>query len=625
MILSLLLLLTPTTLEARHLEVDHHGWRAQKVTLVQGTLRLRARAAQGIATDRCPDGDIRLTGPLQLDQPIAQARADAATLCLPERALTTDNLAIDAPQLRLRVGHARYTQTHIQADEITASRCGCADPPWHVTARHAEVTLGARAGLWADWPVFWAGPIPVMTAPRWYIPLARRRTGLLAPELGWDGEDGIWGRQPFFWALHRSLDLTLSPGYRQGHGLGTDARLRWASTPYDGGQIDARWLLDEGLLLQGRGGARVGPARFYVDGVWHTDDAPYIALNPGLHARARDHLAGTIGIAIAHGDRGVGISTTQLRDRQSGEPVLSPTPHAWFAWTAPWGPISIQLDGQYLRLDGPSQPIHELLDLELTAQLPVWLGPIRLRPISRMSTLVHTNGPGAGQYLVGTVGGEAEIAIVRQGEWQHSLHLILDATLTDVHLPRFPPKPLLPIDRPAARRAIGVTLSSRWISADAYLRIDLRQGYEARAPVEGTERPQLTAQLDSPHVGLTVDMLPDALWARARLGALDAPSIELGILQATLTPDHPWSRARSQQRAWQLRPSDFHQRGADLRFTLPIDRLRLDVAMATDGRNISGAWGSATWRGRCDCWHLKISANQETGRDDPDLFVTLGL
>jgi len=157
-----------------------------------------------------------------------------------------NRLTFSGDRISGRRGHPAVV---LEGARITLCDCGDGPPSWEVRARRADVIPGDRAIL--DWPVLYVTPrflgigrpVPILGSPWGYLPLADRQTGLLLPELRFDG-NGLTAGLPVFVALSRSWDLTATPEWITGpsdsqvarasrgvRGPGLGLELRWAPAP----------------------------------------------------------------------------------------------------------------------------------------------------------------------------------------------------------------------------------------------------------------------------------------------------------------------------------------------------------------------------------------------------------
>jgi LPS-assembly protein len=113
---------------------------------------------------------------------------------------------------------------------------------WEVRAK--EAVLEQDEYLEAKWASFWIRGLPSLVAPYLLYSLGPRRTGFLIPRVGYSSRDGFTYKQPFFWAIDESQDLTITGVYRGKRGFEGEANYRYILGPEARGSIDARIIQD---------------------------------------------------------------------------------------------------------------------------------------------------------------------------------------------------------------------------------------------------------------------------------------------------------------------------------------------------------------------------------------------
>ncbi len=91
---------------------------------------------------------------------------------------------------------------------------------------------------------FWVRGIPALYSPIVAVPIGPRRTGFLIPRFGYGNLDGFVVKQPFFWAISPSQDMTLTPIYRVKRGFDLPVEYRYVLSEESRGQASARYLYD---------------------------------------------------------------------------------------------------------------------------------------------------------------------------------------------------------------------------------------------------------------------------------------------------------------------------------------------------------------------------------------------
>ncbi len=113
---------------------------------------------------------------------------------------------------------------------------------WEVRAE--EAFLEQDEYLEAKWASFRVRGLPVVVAPYLLYPLGPRQTGLLIPQIGYSNRSGFTYKQPFYWAIDESQDLTITGVYRGTRGYEGDASYRYILGPEARGSVDARVIQD---------------------------------------------------------------------------------------------------------------------------------------------------------------------------------------------------------------------------------------------------------------------------------------------------------------------------------------------------------------------------------------------
>ncbi|MCB9547611.1 MAG: LPS-assembly protein LptD [Myxococcales bacterium] len=617
-----LLLTVPMDLEAGRLEVHGAAWWADGgVAARQGGFALEAAAARGLVAEGCPDGLVRVLGPVAVTGGEARATATELEACLPAGPVVAQGLTVQAPRLQLAADRATWTDGRLTAQGVSTTACTCQPPPWRITATQADVTPGE--GVWATWPVLWVGPVPVATAPRWYVPLARRRTGFLFPFMGFDGEDGAHARLPFFLTLGQSADLTVAPGWRQGWGVTTHGALRWAASEHETGEIAARAVLTEGVAVSGQGSLPLSGARLAIEGDATTHEGVRQALSPGLAARGRDHLRGTVAAGVAGARTGLGLRLVQLDDlvfRRS----LTVAPDVWVRWHAAAGPAELSLHARTLTLvaDGETRT---LADTGLELDAVAWLGPVRLRPVVGGASTVHLDD-GQGQTGAAWAAGEARVAAARRfGDLRHEVAVVLDARLAEAAAPAV--GAFLPVDLPLASRSVGATLETRLAAGALAGVVSVRGGVEAEAPVEGVELPLFRAALEADAAHLDAGLAGDeAAWLRAGAQG-EIVSVHAGFARLRPSADTPTLRRLGPQRPLALSTftGDLATADGGLGLRLGPVELAYDAAVDVDAGQLLGQGGRLGYTSGCECWSARLGVGHEAGRDLPDAWLSLSV
>ncbi|MFP4531776.1 MAG: LPS-assembly protein LptD [Desulfobacterales bacterium] len=109
-------------------------------------------------------------------------------------------------------------------------------PDWQVTGRDLAVDIGGYGSV--RHAALWAKKLPVAYLPYFAFPVKRdRQSGFLAPEAGYSDRNGIEFIQPYYWAIHRSLDATLYYHHIQNRGEKLGGEFRYRLSPQSQGAL----------------------------------------------------------------------------------------------------------------------------------------------------------------------------------------------------------------------------------------------------------------------------------------------------------------------------------------------------------------------------------------------------
>jgi LPS-assembly protein len=159
--------------------------------------------------------DMEAAGHVSVDDPEWKVKfADRLRLNMTEETGTIDN-----GDVFLEKGHLSLTGSRIQKlqgqsyhiDDGFFTTCLCEDgpPTWKVSADEIDVTREG-SGI-VRHAKFYILDVPVFYLPYAVFPVkSERQTGLLFPEFGNSSKGGFRYMQPFYWAINKSNDATLS-------------------------------------------------------------------------------------------------------------------------------------------------------------------------------------------------------------------------------------------------------------------------------------------------------------------------------------------------------------------------------------------------------------------------------
>ncbi|HEY3306693.1 MAG TPA: LPS assembly protein LptD [Candidatus Binatia bacterium] len=159
--------------------------------------------------------DMEATGNVSIDDPEWKLKfADRVRFNLNEEIGSIEN-----GDLFLEQGHVslsgrrleKYAGQSYHIDEGIFTTCLCEDgpPTWKISAAEIDVTREGSGRIRRG--VFYIMDVPVFYLPYAIFPVkTERQTGFLFPEFGTSTKNGFRYMQPFYWAITKSSDATLS-------------------------------------------------------------------------------------------------------------------------------------------------------------------------------------------------------------------------------------------------------------------------------------------------------------------------------------------------------------------------------------------------------------------------------
>ena len=156
-----------------------------------------------------------------------------------------DNYHISGEKL-VKEGGNKYSIT-----DGVFTTCDGPSPSWLIKASKVDVEIGGY--LFAKHARLHVKSIPVLYLPWMAAPLkTERQTGLLAPLFGYSDKDGFAYKQPFFWAISRSQDATITLNYLERRALGADTEYRYVRKKGSQGNLKFDYLYERRPVVENR-------------------------------------------------------------------------------------------------------------------------------------------------------------------------------------------------------------------------------------------------------------------------------------------------------------------------------------------------------------------------------------
>lgn len=162
------------------------------------------------------------------------AKIDLATN---EMSFTNSFVMDKKKEIWLQSDESCNSDEKISVTNSIVSSCNVSDPDWHIGFSSGELNKQSKF-LHLYNPVFYVKNTPVMYLPYFGFSTDKtRRTGLLTPQLSYNGDEGLVYLQPIYIAEYNEWDLEFDPQIRTNRGLGLYSTFRFTDSPYSNGYI----------------------------------------------------------------------------------------------------------------------------------------------------------------------------------------------------------------------------------------------------------------------------------------------------------------------------------------------------------------------------------------------------
>jgi LPS-assembly protein len=199
------------------------------VTLTRGATTLRADEVRFNRDDSVAEAK----GHVVIVDPEATVEGDAARLDMNDESGWVDAAQGDMKQSPYRLS-GEHVEKHggpcytVQNGVFTTCRCGGVEPPsWSIAGKETEVNVGGIGT--AKNATFRVEDVPVLYTPYLIFPVNNdRQSGFLFPQLGYSNRRGFLWEQPFYWAIDKSQDATITLDLETNARVGIVGEYRYA-------------------------------------------------------------------------------------------------------------------------------------------------------------------------------------------------------------------------------------------------------------------------------------------------------------------------------------------------------------------------------------------------------------
>jgi LPS-assembly protein len=134
---------------------------------------------------------------------------------------------------------------HIENGAFTT--CQCNDfrkADWSIGGKTVNVTLGGKGEVYGG--VFRVRDVPLVYLPYGTVSVNNdRQSGLLFPSYGFSSKRGFVWQQPFYWAINKSQDVTLTTDLETSARIGLWGEYRYAPNERTEGQLSASYFNEQ--------------------------------------------------------------------------------------------------------------------------------------------------------------------------------------------------------------------------------------------------------------------------------------------------------------------------------------------------------------------------------------------
>lgn len=219
-------------------------------------------AADSISVRRA-SGEADAVGDVLLEDPEARIKAERAWIELDDETgflvdgevhLRRNRFLLSGGRLEKGLGQSY----RLWDGEFTTCLCGEGAPDWSIAGDEIDVGLGGWGEVRGG--TFKVKDIPVLYLPYALFPVQRdRQSGFLFPRFGISSRRGFQYVQPYYWAIDKSSDLTVSLDVETNARVGILGDYRYLLGPDAGGRLSASYFSEFDPAEQERRGIEEDP------------------------------------------------------------------------------------------------------------------------------------------------------------------------------------------------------------------------------------------------------------------------------------------------------------------------------------------------------------------------------
>lgn len=195
--------------------------------------------------------DVEAKGKISVDDPEWKIKsADAVQLNLEKETGEIRNGDLFIEQGHISISGRRFQKLpgqtyHIDEAFFTTCLCESGRSPWKVSAESMDLEPSGLGSVKNAY--FYVLDVPVLYLPYAFFPVrTERQSGFLFPKIGQSSKDGFRFQQPFFWAISKSSDATLTFNFESRARIGALGEFRTLFSRDDDFQIHGSYF-NEGL------------------------------------------------------------------------------------------------------------------------------------------------------------------------------------------------------------------------------------------------------------------------------------------------------------------------------------------------------------------------------------------